>query len=189
MTEFDSPSVPPNRDRLRRAAWHYLQRYSASEAHLSRILARKLKRWASLDGTTIDPEQAAEAIAAVLEDCRTLGVVDDQAFAASKVSSSRRKGLSAAKIAAKLSAKGVDRETTTAALTGDDTDDRTAALLFARRKRLGPWRNRVPADVREADRRDLAALCRNGFSLGDARRVVGMDRETAEAELAGDGGE
>lgn len=181
-------------ERLRRAALHYLERYASSEANLRRVLARKLRRWAAADAGSEpeaaaeidDPRSAAAEIDAVVAHCRRLGFLDDKAYAETKVASGRRKGLSSRRIAAGLAAKGVDREAAATALSADEVDDAVAALRFARRKRLGPWRTRTVVDPREADRRDVAALCRNGYSLGVARRVVGLDRDAAEARLAGE---
>jgi regulatory protein len=48
--------------------------------------------------------------------------------------------------------------------------DLAAAIAYARRRRLGPWRQ---GDDREEHReRDLAALARQGFGYDTARRVI-----------------
>lgn len=167
---------------LRRSALAYCQRYAASEAHLARVLERKLSRWRRSGGEDPPGDNASDArlIADVVATCRRLGLVDDRAFAETKVSSGRRRGMSTARLTQGLLAQGVDRETVAEVLAADEVDDRRAALLFARRKRLGPWRT---ADRDDADRRDLAALCRNGHSLPIARWVVALDREAAEDAL------
>lgn len=170
---------------LRRSALAYCQRYAASEAHLARILERKLSKWRRAEGHEQFGDDAAadRLIAETVSTCRRLGLVDDRAFAETKVSSGRRRGFSSARLAQGLLAQGVDRETVAEALAGSDVDDRRAALLFARRKRLGPWRTSARDD---ADRRDLSALCRNGHSLPIARWVMGLDRDRAEDALVGD---
>ena len=57
----------------------------------------------------------------------------------------------------------------------DAGTDRAAALLMARRRRIGPWRTGV--DSPELRRKELAILARGGFSYGVARDVVaaGLD--------------
>jgi len=63
--------------------------------------------------------------------------------------------------------------------------DLAAALAFARRRRLGPYR---ASAARGAHRtRDLAALGRQGFAYALARRVIeAADLADLEAEAAGD---
>ena len=63
-----------------------------------------------------------------------------------------------------------------------DEPDLIAALIFARRWRLGPYR----AQSTRADRRtrDLAALGRQGFAYDVARRIIDAeDAATLEDEL------
>jgi regulatory protein len=182
------------RQRLRRVALGHLERYATSEAGLRRVLARRLRRWRAAEESagpdeadTDDGRPAREAalVDEVIAHCRDLGLLDDAAFAETKVASGRRKGLSTRRIGATLAAKGVDRAAAEAALAADDTDDDIAALRFARRKRLGPFRTKPAPDPAAADRRDLAALCRNGHPLSAARRAIALDREAAEEALAG----
>lgn len=189
---------------LRRAALAYCERYASSEANLTRVLTRKARR--RLEERTAKGEERAPsidpepAVAAAVAHCRRLGFVDDRAYAETKAAAGRRRGLGASRIAAGLAAKGVDRETTSAAVAADETEARRSALVYARRKRLGPWRR---ADDRGRDgetlarrsggfgarddrTRDMAALCRGGHAPEVARWVVGLDREAAEARLAGE---
>ena len=46
---------------LRRSALAYCQRYAASEAHLARILERKLSRWRRSDGEDPSGDAASDA--------------------------------------------------------------------------------------------------------------------------------
>ena len=166
---------------LRRAALAYCGRYASSEANLARVLARRLERRAAAAGG--EPPAGAEAmIRAAVDHCRRLGLVDDRAFAETKIAAGRRRGLSARHLAQSLAAKGVDRGTVAAALAEDGGDDRRAVLLFARRKRIGPWRRTEPGDPA----RELALVCRNGHAPALARWALGLDRDAAEARLAGE---
>ena len=79
-----------------------------------------------------------------------------------------------ARIRAALAAKGLGEaaiETALAGLAEDDADpELAAAVIFARKRRLGPWRD---AGEREALRtKDLAAMARAGFGYRVARAVV-----------------
>ena len=158
---------PITPDYLFRAAAHYIERYATSSGHLRRVLERKVMRRARARGEPAVGHEAA--IAATVERFAELKLVDDERFAEARLASLRRRGTSARMAAAKLSEKGVDRQLIEAILAADESDDRTAALAHARRRRLGPYRSRD----REARRdRDVAAMVRAGFSYGDAAAIV-----------------
>ncbi|MDY8110438.1 regulatory protein RecX [Fulvimarina sp. 2208YS6-2-32] len=98
-----------------------------------------------------------------------LGFLDDRGFAEARLRSFRRKGLSTRMVAAKLSEKGVDRETIEAVVAEDDTPEADAAVNYARRRRLGPWRIRDRTERRD---KDIAAMMRAGFTYGLATMVI-----------------
>lgn len=177
--------------RLRRVALAHLERYATSEDGLRRVLERRLARWARLPAgaITVEPEEGARLVAAAVSHCRGLGLLDDRAFAETKIASGRRKGHSTRRIAMTLQEKGVARDLAADVLAADETGDLEAALTYARRMRLGPFRTRPVADEAAAGRRELAALCRNGHPYGPARRALAMEREEAEDLLAGRAGE
>jgi len=159
---------PPTEERLTRSALHYLERYATSQANLRRVLARKvLKACLALD---LDPADYDAMIDAVVETVARNGLVNDRAFAETRTASLRRRGGSRRKIEAQLAAKGVDRETIAAALEADELTDESAAWTFARRRRLGPFRKTATREERRD--KDLAAMCRAGFSFETARRVI-----------------
>lgn len=171
---------------LEKAALTYLERYASSVENLRRVLLRRIERAARAAA----PEPAAaerrqgrarvDEVVAVLQARRLL---DDGAYAEARVRSLSRQGRSRAGIAQRLAAKGVQAGAVEAALAGlaaEGETDLAAALRFAKRRRLGPFR---AAGERAARRtRDLAALGRAGFSFAIARRVV--DAATPEALAA-----
>lgn len=163
----------PTEDRLLRAAVHYLERYASTEVNLRKVLERKVYR--ACNALEIDPGEFTEIIQTIVGKCVRTGMVNDHGFAEMKVASLRRKGQSLKKIEAQLKAKGVPPNVLETALAGDETDDLTAALIYAKRRRLGPFAD--PA--KRADRRmkDLAAMCRAGFDYETARRVIDRDED------------
>jgi len=169
----------PTEDRLTKAALHYLQRYASSEANLRNVLDRKvLKACRSLDK---DPAEFSDLIETVVQKCVRTGLVNDRTFAETKTASLRRRGTSSRGIEAKLASKGVDRDTIRTVLEQDEQSDEEAANAFARRRRLGPFR---PGPERESRReKDLAAMCRAGFSFEVARRVINAKDETEYASV------
>jgi regulatory protein len=104
--------------------------------------------------------------------------LDDQAYALSKARSLFRQGNSRRRIALKLRQKGLAGDLVDLALQalgesleGNEEDyDLLAARRYAQRRRLGPYR--VGAAKPDQERRDLAALARQGFTLDIARKAL-----------------
>jgi len=172
-------------EKLRRAALDYVARYATSSANLRRVLMRRVARAAAAHGD--DPEAGAAAVEEVIGRLGRLGLLDDGAYAEAAATSLRRRGESARGIRARLGRAGVERATLERALeaagTEGEAEELTAAVAFARRRRLGPFR--AGTDERAVRRdRDLAALVRRGFGLGVARRVVDADDPEAAESLA-----
>jgi len=157
---------------LQRAALAYLERYSSSAANLRRVLRRKVDKRCRLRGE--DPAEFHEMIDEVVAKSLRSGLVDDTRYAEARVATLRRRGGSSRAIQAKLAAKGVDRSTIAAALEGEEDDEEKAALAFARRRKLGPFRPGERAPYRD---KDLAALARAGFRFDVARQIVDGERE------------
>ena len=111
------------------------------------------------------------------------GLTDDRAFAIARARRLVRQGRSRARIVEALAAKGIGRADTQAALAAlaDERRDPelAAALAYAKRRHLGPYRREADAD-RD---RELAVLARAGFTLTLARRIVeAASVEALEAE-------
>ena len=169
-------------DGLERSALHYLERYDSSTGHLRRLLLRKVELSARVHGT--DREEGRAAVERVIARLAGLGLLDDARYARERVRGLLARGTSAAMIRARLGAKALPREQIDQALAeqagGADSELR-AALRYAQRRRLGPFRLEGRAERRE---RDLAALGRQGFDYETARRVIDSDDPASlESEL------
>lgn len=153
-------------DLLERWALHYLGRYASSAENLRRVLTRRVRRRA--------PEAVPDA-AALIEELvvryRELGLLDDAAYAEARVHSLHRRGESVRAMRARLAAKGVPAANVADAVSGlraaAADPDLAAACVFARRRRLGPFR-RAAAD----HARELGAFARAGFSRRVAEAVL-----------------
>lgn len=169
----------PTEERLTRAAIHYLERYSSSLENLRTVLSRKVKRAAMAHDRS--PDEFLEIVDRVVDKCRRAGMVDDRAYAETKLVGLRRRGRSKRQIEATLASKGVDRDLIASVMDQDDTSELEAAQTYARRRRLGPWR--TSGQRQERRERDMAALCRAGYSFDIARKVIEAadDGEAASA--------
>ncbi len=167
---------------LEKAALFYLERYAAPAEHLRRLLLAKVARSARVHQT--DAEAGAAAVTELIARLTRAGLLDDAAYAMARARSLARRGASARGIRSRLLHKGVAPDLIDQALAGlaetAGEPELAAALTFARRRRLGPYRAAARAERRE---RDLAALGRQGFDLALARRVIdARDIEELEEE-------
>lgn len=171
-------SLPPDSAKLYEAALNHLARYAATEAGLARVLARRLERWARQNvGEDTAPEEVAArlreakaAIPGVIARLKEAGLLNDAAFAASRVKRLTREGKSRRAALAHLAAKGVAG----AVIAEDPERELAAACAYLRRRRAGPFGD-APAQ------KILAAMARGGFSQSVARHALRLDREDAEA--------
>ncbi|HTV44454.1 MAG TPA: RecX family transcriptional regulator [Stellaceae bacterium] len=161
----------------------YLGHYASSAANLRRVLLRRLRRRRS------DPDPGVRAPAVLLVDAlieryQRSGLLDDAAYATARAHTLQRRGESTTRIRARLAASGIENSLITTVigeLRADRADlDLAAACIFARRRRLGPYR-RGPADPA----RDLGAFARAGFSRTIAVQVLACADIAAVEALVG----
>lgn len=171
MTRPRKPPRPITPDYLEKAALFYLERFASSAENLARILMRRVER-AARAGIS-DREHGRALVDALVERYRARGLLDDRLYAEGRARSLHRRGRPRSAIARALAAKGVGAADVDAALESlaeaTAEPDLAAAIAFARRRRLGPFRLKNRESFRE---RDLAALGRAGFSYEIARRVI-----------------
>lgn len=184
----DRPRRGPKKatpERLEKSALFYLERFASSSENLRRVLMRRVEASAREHGT--DREEGAQFIDTLIERYQRAGLLDDAAYAEARVASLHRRGLSDRAIAMKLRQKGVpgdlidqSLENLREELAADGVDPNwEAAMNYAKRRRIGPFRQTARPENRE---RDMAALGRQGFDYQTARAIV--DAETdAETEL------
>ena len=156
---------------LENVALHYLERYASSSANVRRVLLRRIHRSTAHWGD--DQDAALTAMDAVLQKLTRLGYLDDSRYALAKAGALRSRGGSARKVRAGLAAKGVDADLIDQALAQSaergDPDEIEAALIYARKRKLGPFR---PASREDFRTKDLAAMGRAGFGWDVAKRII-----------------
>ena len=182
------PRKPPKKitpDYLERAALFYLERYSSSAENLRRVLDRKVRRSIQEHGAP-EASEAAGWIAAAIAKLQRNGLLNDRAFAEGRVRRLYAEGKALGRIRQILAAKGVAKPDVEAALerlameAEAPVSDLPAAISYARRRRLGPYRT-DPAERAAMRQKDMGALARRGFSRTIAVKVLGAaDREALE---------
>jgi regulatory protein len=142
---------------------------------VDRWAGRALADGVEAEAVAAQVARARDVVRAVVARLAALGAVNDAAFAASRTRRLVRGGRSRRAVAAHLAGKGVGAEVARAALAAEETDELAAALVLARRRRIGPFR------VGEGDPlRELGMLARAGFSRAVASEALGMERGQAE---------
>jgi regulatory protein len=175
---------PPDAAKLYEAALNHLARYAATEAGMAQVLSRKIDRWLRLyAGEDADPVLAAEAtrgakraIPGVIAKLQAAGVLNDDAFAASRAKRLTREGKSRRGALAHLAAKGVASAVASKTLAEDPERELAAACAYLRRRRAGPFGDAPELKI-------LGAMARAGFSQDIARRAMRLDREDAEDRI------
>lgn len=166
---------------LETIALDYLARFAATERRVADMLRRRIRRAALAHDE--DPEPLLAALPSLIQSLVARKLLDDNAFAGMKAASLTRRGTSRRQVGAKLAQLGINaaaREKAIAGLADEFGDsDLAAAVAYAKRRRLGPYRARHIAGVqRQAqEKRDLAAMARAGFPLALARQVLKSDLE------------
>jgi regulatory protein len=169
------PARPITAKYLQNAATFYLERYPSTAEGLRRVLNRRVRKAEMAAAPIIDNvKQTIDAIVAKFVEA---GVIDDKAFAQTKARALHRRGTSTRQTRQRLKLAGIDNDTLDQAMAGLDqeldTDPRQrewqAAVALARRRRLGPFRDK---ERKEHRNRDLATLARAGFEYDLARKVI-----------------
>jgi regulatory protein len=185
-TRKSTPLRAPDATTLRAAALAHLARFAATEAGLTRVLQRRVENWArkSVEAPESICARVAEARACIPDIVRRLvetGAVSDAAFAQTRARALARAGRSRRAIGAHLATRGVAAALAAEALPDDPSHDFVAALIHARKRRLGPWRKEDATP--ELLRRELGSLARAGFAHDVATGALRFERDAAERAI------
>lgn len=155
---------PLDAETLRRLSLHYVGRYATTAARLRQYMQRKLRErgWSGAGEPPVD-----EIISQIV----SLGYVDDAGFARNRAAALARRGYGSRKIAVMLRTFGI--APADAPVLDEEGAAMAAALRFAERKRIGPYRNSA-ADPK-AEAKAMAALLRAGHPPRLARAVLSME--------------
>ena len=147
-------------------ALFYVGKFATTRAKLTSYLNRKLRERGWEEDDRPDVERLVERLAAS-------GLVDDASYALSKSRSLSERGYGANRVRQTLRAAGIGEDDGQAARELAADEAASAALRFARRKRIGPFAERVLD--RPAREKALAAMIRAGHGFEIAKAVVNAE--------------
>ncbi|MCB1562082.1 MAG: regulatory protein RecX [Alphaproteobacteria bacterium] len=165
---------------LHNAGLYYLQRFSASSGHFREVMLRKIKRSCHAH-TDQDFEACVTLLDALILRFQETGLLNDEDYARMMVRSLRQRGHSRRLILLRLGAKGLPQDLIQEQLVYLDHDEcedqgeaeRQAALVFARKKRFGPY----AADPDQNREKAMASMARAGFSYDTIQHVLSIKTE------------
>ncbi|MGB7406355.1 MAG: RecX family transcriptional regulator [Pacificimonas sp.] len=172
--DFDAPRKRKTLDAagLRALALRYVERYATTHTKLLRYLGRKIRERDWTDEAPPDPEALANRFV-------ELGYVDDRIYGEAKARSLASRGYGKRRVDGALREAGISdglRDEIAA-----QHKSRAALLVFAKRKRLGPFATDAPD--RDKERKQFAACLRAGHDMDDVRRLfAATDATDLEAE-------
>lgn len=163
----------------------YLQRHIASSHHFKSVMMRKINK-SCRHHTEQDMDECEALLDVVIQQFQKMMILDDAAYLKGMVTSFRRRGLSRSQITYKLGQKGFSHEAVTQELNTHDSDeyriednengDVYAALVFARKKKLGPY----DPDNKKTPEKSLATMARAGYSYEIAKKTLDIAPDMLE---------
>jgi regulatory protein len=156
---------PLDGERLRALALAYVGRYATSCARLAAYLNRKIAERGWID-------ESAPPVGEIVTQLQSLGYVDDEAFAKTRSESLLRRGYGPNRLRISLRVSGIGTDIIDRASDIDEDNALAAAMVFARRKRIGPYAK----DTSTPDNRQkmIATLLRAGHSYDVSRKILAL---------------
>lgn len=164
----------------------YLQRFPSSSMNFKSVMMRKINK-SCRHHTEQNLQECIAMLEALVAQFTELSLLDDVAYLKGMVISLRRRGLSAAQITNKLMQKGYKRDDITCELKQHDQNefnsdvqgDVQAALIFARKKKLGIFDVMKKRDPEKS----LAMMARAGYSYDIAKKTLNITLEDLPEEF------
>lgn len=172
---------PLNHKGLRDFALRYVARYATSSRKLANYLHRKIRERGWQDADNAKPDQSVDELVAY---CTEKGFVNDALYAEQKARDLTLRGYGRRRVDDMLYIAGIDDEDSNEAKRIAGAQRWHAALVFARRKRIGPFAGTgfVNTADRGADQRKIidkhiASMLRAGHELDIARTIAEATNE------------
>lgn len=164
----------------------YLQRFPASSMHFQSVMKRKIDK-----SCRHHVEQSKDDCLKMLDELvvqfQELGLLNDETYLKGMIISLRRRGLSSLQINNKLQQKGYKRNDIDEAIKQHDQEtfetshdgDIHAALIFARKKKLGPFDREQKRDPTKS----LAIMARAGYSYDIAKKTLQLNTDDLPQDM------
>ena len=167
---------------LMNKALAYLSNFSSTENKLKKVLQTFSENHFKKCGVS----QVQKEIVSIINRCKELGYINDEEFTKNKVEKYNNEGKSKKAIILKLQNYGIDKIIVNKVI-GEFYDSKSntefrAALIFARKKSLGPFNKRNLNDnFQKVLNKWLGSFARAGFNYEVARKVLNI-KSSFEAE-------
>jgi regulatory protein len=160
------PLRPLDEALLNELALRYVGRFATTRAKLRSYLTRKVRErgWSGAG----EPD-----LGSIAERFADLGYIDDASYALSKSQSLTARGDGKKRVVQALKIAGIGEEDSSTARDHAEVEAVTAAVRFARRRRIGPFAQIPPANPRERDKA-LAAMMRAGHGFELSRAILAL---------------
>jgi len=160
------PRPPLTAEKLEEMALNYVGRFATSRSKLLGYLNRKLRE----RGWHDRGEPPLEALA---DRMVRLGYIDDRAFALSKARSLTGRGYGERRVRQALMVAGIDEEQGADARQLAEKEAVAAALKFASRRSIGPYRTNAPTP--QEREKAIAAMIRAGHRFALAKAITDLN--------------
>lgn len=154
---------------LRNSGEYYLNRFPASSNHFLTVMTRKIDRSCHDHPDQNRAEWIEHVRDTLIPYFQEIGFINDRLYAEAVFNSLRQRGLSKAKIKSRMMQKNIPQDLIDHNV-GTGFNDSDAVTLFARKKKIGIYRQTPYADFKEKQK-DLGKLARAGFSYDVAISV------------------
>ncbi len=155
---------PLTKTSLESLAMFYAGRFAVSPAKLRSYLSRKIKERGLAEDFVPDLDQLTEKLS-------EYGIVSDIAVATMVISSQQRRGFGASRTRQQLRHKMVARDVAEISMEEQAVSPEDLAILYAQKKRLGPFRLADTADAK-LQQKEIGAMVRGGHAPGIAAKIV-----------------
>lgn len=164
-------------NRLKNIAYFYLERFDASSMHLKEVLSRRVLKAKFINNE--DYPEAEKWINDIVAELINLNLLDDKRYAFNRALSLYNTGNSFKMIRLKLKQAGVNEEIIKAAVDNiyaeDEDAELKAAIVFAKKKKLGSFAFENKKDDEKEYLKTLAKFARAGFSFNVAKKIIAGD--------------
>lgn len=159
---------------LRNSGEFYLNRFPASSKHFKTVMTRKIDRSCRVHTNQNRDEWITFVEQTLVPEFKLLGFLNDDLYSKALYNSLKNRGLSRKAIQSRMAMKGVDKDSIMKLLNDEDNglDEKEAVIIFAKKKKIGRFRNIPDANTPEQTRKDLGKLARAGFTYDVAMSVL-----------------